>query len=74
MGMTDRRDTYKYYLMKRGKIIHVGITNDLERREREHQEEFGNDVRIVQQGHRTTREAALEWEDEQRKKGKPTGP
>ena len=72
--MTDRRDTYKYYLIRRGKIVRAGITNDLERREREHQEKFGKNARIVQQGRRTTREAALEWEDEQRKKGKPTGP
>lgn len=72
--MANRRDTYKYYLKKKRKTVHVGITNDLERREQEHQEEFGKNVRIEQQGRRTTREAALNWEDEQRDKGKPTGP
>ncbi len=29
---------------------------------------------ILQVGLRTTRDAALQWEGEQRKQGKPTGP
>lgn len=55
------RDTYKYHLKDGHRVVHRGITNDLARREAEHQEEFPNS-RIVQIGRRTTREAALDWE------------
>lgn len=64
--MSKRRDTYKYHLIKNRKIVHRGITDDLERRKREHQQEFpGSRVKPI--GRRTTRDAALEWE---RKGGK----
>ena len=49
------------------RILHVGITNDLERREQEHQSEIDINGHIVQVGRRTTRDGAKEWEDEQRK-------
>ena len=57
------RDTYKYHLKEGNKIVHRGITNDLERRESEHQGEH-SEAKIKQVGRRTTREAALEWERE----------
>lgn len=60
--MSDR-DTYKYHLLKDGKIVHRGITNDLDRRESEHQQEHPGS-RIQQIGRITTRDAALEWERE----------
>ena len=31
------RDTYKYHFKRGNKILHTGTTNDLERREKEHQ-------------------------------------
>ena len=55
------RDTYKYHLRSGGGIVHRGITNDLNRREQEHQTEYPGS-QIKQVGRRTTREAALEWE------------
>ena len=55
------RDTYKYHLKIGNKIDHRGITNDLERREREHQGEHPGSS-IDQIGRKTTRDAALEWE------------
>ena len=55
------RDTYKYHLKNGRRIVHRGITNDLSRREQEHQSECPG-TRIRQVGRRTTREAALEWE------------
>ena len=58
-----QRDTYKYQLKEAGKIVHRGITNDLERREREHQAEHPGS-RIKQVGRQTTRDAALKWERE----------
>ena len=67
--MTTYRDTYKYHIKRGNKILHTGITNDLRRREYEHQQKYDdNGVHIKQVGNRTTREAALEWEAEQREK------
>ena len=55
------RDTYKYHLKVGNKIVHRGITNDLERRQVEHQAQFPG-AKIEQIGRRTTRDAALKWE------------
>ena len=72
--MSDR-DTYKYNFKLVNKIVHTGITNDLDRREREHQRKSGwESGHITKVGNRTTPEAAKSWEDAQRKAGKPTGP
>ena len=68
------RDTYKYHFKDGNKILHTGITNDLDRREKEHQRDIDSDGHIFQVGNRTTRDAAKDWEDDQRDKGKPTGP
>lgn len=65
------RDAYKYHFKKGNKIIHTGITDDLERREQEHQRTFG-DGHIKQVGRATTRDAALVWEAEQAERGNPT--
>ena len=65
--MTDKRDTYKYQFKSGNKILYVGITNDLERREQEHQSKIDINSHIIQVGRRTTRDGAKEWEDEQRK-------
>ena len=71
--MTNKRKTFKYHFKVRGKTVHTGITDDLERRENEHQQEHGwSTGRIKQQGNRTTREGALKWERGETKKGKPT--
>ena len=75
MPPSQKRDTYKYNFKIGNKIVHTGITNDLDRREGEHQSERGwSEGHILQVGNRTTRSRALEWEAEQRKRGKPTGP
>ena len=72
--MASDRDTYKYHLKKGNKILRTGITNDLQRREYELQQDYGDKVHIKQVGFRTTREAGFQWEAEQRKNGKPVGP
>jgi predicted GIY-YIG superfamily endonuclease len=64
------RDTHKYHLKQGNKIIRSGITNDLNRREREHQQEYGNNVHITKVGNATTREGARDWEKNQ-KRGTP---
>jgi len=61
--MANERDTYKYQMKDGKKVVHRGVTNDLQRREREHQERFP-DTHIEQIGRRTTREAGLKWERE----------
>ncbi|MBC8403286.1 MAG: hypothetical protein H8E14_17510 [Candidatus Marinimicrobia bacterium] len=61
--MPKPRDTYKYYFKIGNKIVHGGITNDLERREQEHQQEWPNG-HIKKVGNITTHEAALDWEKE----------
>jgi len=64
--MGAKRDTYKYHFKVGNKIIHSGITNDLERREQEHKQKWPNG-HIFQVGNRTTEDAAEEWELEQKK-------
>ena len=65
------RDQYKYHFKEGNKIIKSGITNDLERREEEHQQQ-NPEGHIKQVGRRTTEEAALHWEQSQ-PKGTPPG-
>ena len=66
------RDTCKYHFKKGRRIIHRGITNDLDRREREHQRRYGlGDIHQV--GNRTTREGALKWERNGGKGQRPSG-
>ncbi len=62
--MTNR-DTIKYQQKIGNKVVHGGITNDLERREMEHQQ-TGPKSHIKQVGRRTTEDAARNWE---KKKG-----
>ena len=62
-----KRDTYKYHLKQGNKIIRSGITNNLDRREKEHQRKLGDDVHIQRVGNRATREGAREWEKKQRR-------
>ena len=62
-----KRDTYKYHLKRGNQIIRSGITNDLDRREKEHQRNYGKDVHIQRVGNRTTRESAREWKKKQRR-------
>lgn len=61
--MSTPRNTYKYHFKVGHKVIHRGITIDLERREGEHQREYPTG-HIKQVGRRSTREAAQKWEKE----------
>jgi len=62
-----KRGTYKYHMKVGNRIVHRGITNDLDRREQEHQQNWSN-AHISKVGNVTTREAALKWEQEGGKK------
>ena len=61
--MAKPKTTYKYHVKKGSKVVHRGITNDLDRRESEHQKQYPG-AQVKQVGRRTTREAALRWERE----------
>lgn len=69
------RDTYKYWFKVGNLRVHCGKTNDLARREGEHRNSnryntyngnryYWSNGHIVQEGIRTTRQAAMEWERE----------
>lgn len=60
-GRGQKRDTYKYQFKIGNKIVHSGITTDLERREREHKQTYEGKGHIKQVGRRTTEEAARKW-------------
>ena len=61
-----KRDTYKYDFKVGHKIVHSGITRDLEQREQQHQQRWPTG-HIVQVGRATTEEAARAWEGTKRK-------
>lgn len=65
--MVAERNTYKYHFKIGKKIVHSGITEDLDRREQEHKQEKGTNGHIFQVGNKTTEEAARKWEQEQKK-------
>ena len=59
--MSKPRDTYKYRFKVGNKVVHGGITKDLQRREAEHRQKWPTG-HIEQVGSRTTEEAARKWE------------
>jgi predicted GIY-YIG superfamily endonuclease len=61
VGEQKTRTHSKYQFKEGNKIVHGGITNDLERREKEHQRKWPKG-HIKQVGRRTTEEAARKWE------------
>jgi len=56
------RDTYKYNFKVGNKIVHSGITIDLERREKQHQRRWPNG-HIKKVEYRTTADAARKWKE-----------
>ncbi len=66
--MSNIRDTTKYdFVGPNGRILHSGITNDLDRREGELKRKYDQSGYIKQVGRKTTREAAQEWEKGKKK-------
>ena len=57
------KDTYKYYFKVGGKVVYVGITQDLSKAEKRHQVGWPKGY-IQQIGKRTTFEDAVKWQDE----------
>lgn len=62
--MPNKRDYNRYVLKSGKKTVYVGITNDFERREKEHKE-TGNDFSsIVKVGPKVTKKSAEQWEED----------
>jgi predicted GIY-YIG superfamily endonuclease len=57
----SKREWKKYDFKVGQKIVHSGITTDLDRREQEHQQRWAKG-HIVQVGRATTEDAARDWE------------
>jgi hypothetical protein len=62
-AMAKKRDAYKYHFKVGNKIVHGGVTGDLERSEQVHQKKWSKG-HITQVGRRTTEEAARKWEED----------
>jgi len=60
----SERNWYTYYFKIGNRIVHRGITQDLDRREREHQQRWP-DGHIVQVGGPKAEDGARAWEEEQ---------
>ena len=60
------RNWNKYDFKIGQKIVHSGVTKDLERREQEHQQRWPSG-HIVKVGRETTKDAAFEWEETKHK-------
>ena len=56
--------TYKYRFKVDGRVVHHGITTDLQRREREHRQRWPDGV-IEQVGQPTSHRDPWEWERQQ---------
>ncbi len=63
--MGAKRDTNKYHFKVGNTIFHSGITNNLDRREQEHQQKWPAG-HIKKVGRKTTEEAARLWEEGQK--------
>ena len=61
-----KRDTYTYDYKVGNKIMHSGITDDLERRESEHKRRWPGG-HIVKVGSAKTEKSAREWEKTKQK-------
>ena len=72
--MATSRTTYKYHYKLGNRIVHTGITKDLDRREAEHRRYEGWERgHITQVGVRTTPEAAREWGARSAQSGQTNG-
>ena len=62
--MSKKRDTNKYECYQGSKLVYVGITNDMERREAEHRADGMEFTSMRKVGNITTQQAASDWETE----------
>ena len=60
--MIKPRNWYTYEFKHGNKVLHKGITQDLERREAEHQNDIDPKGHIRQVGNAKTEDGARDWE------------
>lgn len=60
--MSQKRDTNKYECYQGNKLVYVGITNNMERREAEHRAEGMKFTSMRKVGNITTPQGASDWE------------
>jgi predicted GIY-YIG superfamily endonuclease len=63
--MGKPRNWYTYEFKRGNKVLHKGITKNLERREEEHQANLDPKGHIKQVGLPKTEDGARKWEEEQ---------
>ena len=61
--MAKKRDTHRYTLRDKAKVVGIGITKDLNRREEEHRDEGKRFTKMKREGPAVTRETAEQWEE-----------
>ena len=64
MAKKAKRDTYRYELKQGRKILQYGITDDPERREKEHRAKGKRFSHTLIVGPRVTEDSARKWEDD----------
>ena len=62
--MAKKRDHHRYELRKGHEIVYIGITNDPERRESEHESAPERFTKMNLVGPAVTEESARDWEQE----------
>lgn len=60
-----KRDWHTYEFKKGNKILHKGITQDLDRRESEHKANLDSGGHIMKVGHAKTEKGARQWEKDE---------
>lgn len=68
--MYQEKSIYRYFLKEGDKIVYAGVTNDIERRTKEHKEENAQ-CSVVRVGDRVTQYEAVKWEHAQARQGTP---
>ena len=63
--MAKKRDTHKYKLYEENKIVDIGITSDLKRREDEHKRDGRKFTKMKSFGSVVSRESAEKWEEKE---------
>ena len=62
--MAKPRNWYTYQFKRGNKILHGGITQNPEHREKDHQRDIDPNGHLKIIGHAKTKEGAIKWEEE----------
>jgi predicted GIY-YIG superfamily endonuclease len=62
--MSAKRDTYRYKLKDGNRVVYIGITNEPERRVREHDSDGHKFCKMEIVGPKVSEDTAKKWEEE----------